>query len=201
MKLFKDRKEKRNIIKEKGNNKFFSYLPLLISMGISFFVFFFTRQMMIALSVMLNGLCITLISEEKNNSFRKQMDNGGFYQTFLRESAMEKSYLLGFQKAVDNMPLSEEKDRFLDYIDSNYQKEFPISSVANTQEVNLLQTIHLILYNKEEYCFETTTILLNKLKVYKDEHTSNKDKNYIILSLISYFLFYILIFFGILYYA
>ena len=124
MKLFKDRKEKRNIIKEKGNDKIFSYLPLLISMGISFFVFFFTRQLMIALSVMLNGLCITLISEEKNNSFRKQMDNGGFYQTFLRESAMEKSYLLGFQKVVDNMPLSEEKDRFLDYIDSNYQKEF-----------------------------------------------------------------------------
>lgn len=98
MKLFKDRKEKRNIIKEKGNNNFFSYLPLLISMGISFFVFFFTRQMMIALSVMLNGLCITLISEEKNNSFRKQMDNGGFYQTFLRESAMEKVIFSGSKR-------------------------------------------------------------------------------------------------------
>lgn len=200
MKIFKRKPKKAE---GKKSVSIDAYLPLIIALASSFLIYFLSKDMKSAFSVLLTGLTVSYLLGEKNEKKKKNkdFDAPSFYVSFLVESGLEKSYSSGFQKAVDSLPISSQKDLFLDYIDSQYRNEFPISDPENNEEKKLIQTLYLVLYNNEEYCYETTNILLNEIKDFQNNQREDSTLFDLVISIVPYLLFFLILAFGVIYHA
>lgn len=180
-------KNKKN--KKKISNEFSLYLPFIIHLVFAFFYYALSKDLIGSLCIMLLGITSILFLEKPEESSKQKNNNNlilTFYQDFMIYSGIEKDFQQGFIRALDQLPISELKDKLLDYKEAGYQSEFPIKLDQSREEFQFTSMIRSLLYHNEEYCYESLKLLEQEFESYQRNQKKVKKDLSIVISLLPY---------------
>lgn len=147
------------------------YLPLLFSLILCYFIYSKSEQILPCILYPLSALCLSLLFKKEKQEKEKGLDDAIlFYHRFLYFSALEEDYTLGFTSAISSLPISDLKDKLLDYQEQEVKEnEIPLTVNKKQSEFALISFISLLLHNQEEYSSSTTTELKRKISLFEND--------------------------------
>lgn len=77
-----------------------------------------------------------------------------FYERYFLYSGLENSYLLGFEKAVDTLPISLLRDSLKDFQDNDRKGSIPLQVNRTQSERNLIRGVKERLEEEYEYTYQ-----------------------------------------------
>lgn len=162
------------------------YLPLLFSLVLCYFIYSKSEQILPCILYPLSALCLSLLFKKEKQEKEKGLDDAIlFYHRFLYFSALEEDYTIGFSSAISSLPISDLKDKLLDYQEQEVKEnEIPLTVNKKQSEFALISFISLLLHNQEEYSSSTTTELKRKVALFEnDGKEDNETSAFVIPSL------------------
>ncbi len=182
-------KKKKNV-KEKKKvdlSEILFYLPLLVSLLISYFIYSKSEKIFPCALFPLSALALSMLFKKEKKETKKGLDSVLlFYQYFLYFSSLEEDYVSGFSYAIDALPICELKDKLKDYLEGeNKDNEIPLSINRKQSEFSLISFLSLLLHNEEEYSYQTTMELKRKILLFEKDVKENTVSNpYVVPSLL-----------------
>lgn len=169
----KEKKEKKDT---EIKNSVLMYLPFILSFFAAYFLYQKTNSLLLTMLLPLSIFALTLLwnnlNHKESNPFQEV---SSFYQHFLTYSSLEENYRTGFKMAIDALPLSDIKDKLIDYLETDFNEPIPLSIYKTRGEFSLLVYIQGLIKNEEEYSKENINLLAYKITAFQKER--EKENN------------------------
>lgn len=174
--------KKKKTTKEKKKidvSEILFYLPLLISLLVSYFIYSKSEKILPCALFPLSALALSMLFKKEKRKKEKGLEDVLlFYQYFLYFSSIEENYVSGFSLAIDTLPICELKDNLKDYLEGEHnENEIPLSVNRKQSEFSLISFISLLLHNHEEYSYQTTVELKRKIFLFEKDVKEDTGSN------------------------
>ncbi len=165
------KKKKTNEKKKIDIQEILFYLPLLFSLVLCYFIYSKSDQILPCILFPLSAFSLSLLFRKEKKEKEKGLDDAIlFYHRFLYFSSLEEDYSLGFSSAIHSLPISDLKDKLLDYQEQEVKEnEIPLTVNKKQSEFALISFISLLLHNEEEYSTSTTSELKRKIALFEED--------------------------------
>lgn len=176
------------------------YVPLLISFVFAYFVYSKSNQLIISALIPISVFSISLLfKKEKHEETKGLKDVLLFYSRFLYFSSLEEDYHLGFNAAINSLPICELKDRLTDF-QENESNGLPLNITKKQSEFALISFINVLLHSEEEYSPSATSELERKISLFKKDCHKEETPLTSITSFVIILLFVFVFFFSVISY-
>ncbi len=175
--MFKNISLKFKAKKAKSSSKNYSLIIISsVSVAIFLIILIFTYELLLALIAGISSFFLLYYSFDgfslnKKTLKDKEYETGKikFYKSFLIYSTLENDYLIGFNKAIASLNISELKDSLLNYQEADFEGKIPIKDTNSLVENEIIDILYFTIHEKKETDYNTIERLKNLIDQKQDE--------------------------------
>ena len=170
--------------KSKNNINIISIIGMIIGLIIGIFSSYLLNNILfVPLSIIIFLTASTTLfpnyisskkAKIKKNDLAVQL---AFYHSYIIYSNMESSFIDGFKKTIDSMPISEMKDKLKEFCENNMQGNFPLR-ISDSRRGNVLNDLMISeITSSNDYSKEALEKFKDELKKYESEEKASDNSN------------------------